>query len=203
MKDYKMDYKNPRASGENAFLAGLNFSDNPVDYRTNANARFLWDQGFIYASKNKCNGEGCKALRGHGHSDKCAAEHDATYNPSPDESTGKNLSVYPDSKEWVNGIPPVGEKFILENEYGNYDYEMLAHHGDRFWAIEIATNEYVSRYISSVKFHTIKTERAIVIEEAMRESGLENSDLEQDGFVILSKLYDLGMLSIPNDKEDE
>ncbi len=57
MKDHShMDYDNPTKSGQRAFLRGLSLEDNPVDPRTGANARLLWNVGFVKQSKIGCKG---------------------------------------------------------------------------------------------------------------------------------------------------
>lgn len=51
-----MDYKDPLASGQRAFLMGLSLGDNPVNRRTGANHWQLWNQGWERQSKIKCKG---------------------------------------------------------------------------------------------------------------------------------------------------
>ena len=41
-----MNYSNPMQSGKVAFLEGLELNDNPVDGRTGANNKFLWEEGY-------------------------------------------------------------------------------------------------------------------------------------------------------------
>ena len=76
-----MDYNNPTESGRKAFLKGSSRDSNPVDYRTNANAHALWISGWDKQSKVTCKGENCTAIRGVGHSDECANEHEEAYRP--------------------------------------------------------------------------------------------------------------------------
>jgi hypothetical protein len=54
--DYEMDYSNPKKSGQIAFLRGHRLEDNPCSYRTSANARTAWIQGWHKQSKIKCKG---------------------------------------------------------------------------------------------------------------------------------------------------
>ena len=42
-----MDYKNPIKAGRLANLRGIKRSGNPINQRTEANARRLWDQGWV------------------------------------------------------------------------------------------------------------------------------------------------------------
>jgi len=51
-----MDYSDPEKSGQIAFLRDVKREDNPVSYRTNANARLLWDVGWVKQSKITCKG---------------------------------------------------------------------------------------------------------------------------------------------------
>ena len=54
--DYKMDYSNPKKSGQIAYLRGHKLTDNPCDLRTSANAHTLWSQGWGRQSKIECKG---------------------------------------------------------------------------------------------------------------------------------------------------
>lgn len=57
-----MDYNNPKRSGFDARLAGVSNLDCPADYRTHANARTLWLQGWEAAERSKK----CKGIHIHG-----------------------------------------------------------------------------------------------------------------------------------------
>ena len=81
-----MNYKNAvtiQESGAKAFRDGLGKSDCPVDYRTEANEREWWRQGWesakAFAAEQKCRGELCEAVSGVGHSKECIAEHESHY----------------------------------------------------------------------------------------------------------------------------
>jgi hypothetical protein len=56
MQHSYMDYSNPSLSGQKAFLRGINRDNNPCDPRTSANAKTLWDAGWVKQSKIKCRG---------------------------------------------------------------------------------------------------------------------------------------------------
>lgn len=51
-----MDYSNPKKSGQIAFLKGLGIDENPIDRRTNANARLMWTNGWLKQSNITCDG---------------------------------------------------------------------------------------------------------------------------------------------------
>lgn len=54
--NYIMDYNNPKMSGQIAFLRDVKREDNPISRRTNANARLLWDKGWVKQSQITCKG---------------------------------------------------------------------------------------------------------------------------------------------------
>jgi ribosome modulation factor len=61
-----MNYKNPKQSGFNASISGMSNLDCPANYRTQANARALWMDGWEAGERSKS----CKGIQLDGPNDR-------------------------------------------------------------------------------------------------------------------------------------
>ena len=89
-----MDYSTPhtiKESGARAYKLGVKKSDCPISYRTGANRRHWWNDGWDEEADKTCKGTNCSAKRGVDHSDECIKEHEEAVCPEIFKGTREAL----------------------------------------------------------------------------------------------------------------
>lgn len=104
------------------------------------------------------------------------------------------------SKEWVNGLLPVGARFEVQNTAsGEWCAGTVSASGEKNFLVFMDIDDAETMLKKERKFRPICTQKQRVIDKAEQVAKACNWTAAE----YLSDLYDAGMLSMPNDKEGE
>lgn len=126
------------------------------------------------------------------------------YRLSNAEGYKDGIEVKPDSKEWVDGLPPVGA--VCDIEFCNHTIykATITYQGNGVGAyINPENGKEFTMSHRGVRFRPVLTEKQRVVEKAMNVIGITSTDPTDEELVAINKLYDAGMLIDSDAKENK